>query len=544
MPVYRIERDGKTIEVPDFSTLRAWAEGGRIRAEDKVWSQGWKEPVRAYDVSGLREIFKTRSAAPNATSYASGPVYIVFDGREQVSAPNFSSLQQLTATGRVRADDLVWTEGWEAWARAYDVSGLRDIFKKRNEQPAATMRKPIPPLPSVSTSAASSSSPQAPRQRAHRRASSQAPSHPQSQPQKPSWVAQVGETFKELNSLAKEGFEKMGFSRTGQPNARTYASTGRMYQADPDQDSAPSNHTAQSRNHRQINASAYRHTDAALWHKEPWRYRREQGPFTLADLLSPEHLQSYLSLRRHRKIEVPLRKILPNIAPSSLFQALVPDARILRGQDDRLVAGLLAQMSAALVLPAPVDIYVSAKNAWEMSLLGNRQQSAILVGEGWLEELSEVGVAGLFAQLLSQSYLQDAPLRTLAWLLWKPEDFSRIGVHSIPAVDSAFLLDCLMEADHLGDLISLMLLGHEDAVIDALEEMVEVSEAPRALERSKAVQSIQAYFDTPAPALAERVPALERFAKSHRFQNLTRGIAAFPSVRSAILDVQRIAGIA
>ena len=544
MPVYRIERDGKTIEVPDFSTLRAWAEGGRIRAEDKVWSQGWKEPVRAYDVSGLREIFKTRGEAPNATAYASGPEYIVFDGREQVLAPNFSSLQQLTAAGRVRADDLVWTDGWEAWARAYDVSGLRDIFKKRNELPAAITRKVFPPLPSASTSAASSSSPQTPRQRAHRRSSSQPPSSPQNQPQKSSWIAQVGETFKGLNSLAKEGFEKMGFSRTGQPNAETYASTGRMYQADPDQVSATRAYSTPPNNYRQNNPPAYRQTDAALWHKEPWRYRREQGPFTLSDLLSPEHLQSYLSLRRHRKIEIPLRKILPNIAPSGLLQSLVPDARILRGQDDRLVAGLLAQMSAALVLPVPVDIYVSAKNAWEMSLLGNREQTAILVGEGWLEELSEVGVAGLFAQLLSQSYLQDAPLRTLAWLLWKPEDFSRIGVHSIPSVDAAFLLDCLMEADHLGDLISLMLLGHEDAVIDALEEMVEVSEAPRALERSKAVQSIQAYFDTPAPALAERVPALERFAKSHRFQHLTRGIAAFPSVRSAIIDVQRIAGIA
>lgn len=537
MPVYRIERDGKTTEAPDFATLRAWVEAGRIQAEDKVWSQGWKEPVRAYDVSGLREIFKKRNEAPNAVPYAAGPAYIVFDGRTQVSASSFVSLQQLAAAGRVRADDLIWTDGWDAWTRAYDVSGLREIFKKRNEQPAATMRKSIPPLPSASTKASTSSDPQTPRQRAHRRSThsaSQTPS-PNTPPQKGSWVTQMGGAFKELNTLAKEGFEKMGFSRTGQPNAGTYMPQGRMYQADPDQ--AKASHT------RSIQRRSNRQTDAALWHKEPWRYRRERGPFTLSELLSPEHLQSYLSLRRHHKIEIPIRKILPKIAPTALFQALVPDAQLLRGRD-RLAADLLAQMSAALALPVPVDVYVSAKDAWEMSLLGNREQTVILLGEGWLEELSEVGLAGLFAQLLSQSYLQDAPLRTLAWLFWKPEDFARVGIHTIPAVDMALLLDGLMEADHIGDLISLTLLGHEDAVIDALEEMAEVSEAPRALERSEAIQSMQAYFDTPAPALADRTPALQRFAASRRFQDLTKGIHSFPSVRSAMLEVQRIAGIA
>ncbi|MCB9638623.1 MAG: DUF4339 domain-containing protein [Myxococcales bacterium] len=532
MPSYRIERDGQSFDAPDFMTLRAWVEQGRVRASDKVWSQGWKESVSAYDVSGLREIFKSKGESPK-TGDASRGQYVVDDGRGQFRLANFVDLQQQAARGRVRADDLVWSDGWEDWTLAYDVSGLREIFKKRNERPAAKPRKRMPPLPTSAPSGSSSSSGYG--------TSSQAPPRGGRSARNPrgksSWISQVGDALKDINTMAKEGFEKMGLSQKGRyvgvAHPRRRVGT---YQADPDQQSGSSARFIQRQ--QRSNSKSSTKVD---WRKEPGRYRREQGPFSLVDLLSTEHLQSYLSLRRHRGIEIPVRKLMPQMVPTTMFQALVPDARRL-GQRDPLVTDLVAQISSFLALPQDVEVYVSSEEAWEMSLVGSRRtQLALLLGEAWIEELSELALAGLLSQLLSQVYLQDVSLRTFAWLLWKPEDLPKLGIHAVPTVDMPLLLDCLMEADHLGDLVTLAILGDEGAVVDALEEITEVGDAPRELEDPKAIQSLPAYFESPTPALASRIPALQRFAVSRRFQELQRTSGQFANVRTSLPQIQRLA---
>jgi hypothetical protein len=74
--------------------------------------------------------------------------------------------------------------------------------------------------------------------------------------------------------------------------------------------------------------------------------------------------------------------------------------------------------------------------------------------------------------------------------------------------------------------------------------MVEIAEAPKSLDLREGIRSIRDYFDTPVPAITQRIAALEHFEQSKRFDQLLLHIDQAPQRQQAQRSLQELAGFA
>ncbi|HAA58968.1 MAG TPA: hypothetical protein DCE42_29710 [Myxococcales bacterium] len=65
MPTYRVQRDQQRYLANSFAELRQWVDDGRVGPDDFVWSEGWTDWVKAYNIEGLKDLFHRRNMRPS-----------------------------------------------------------------------------------------------------------------------------------------------------------------------------------------------------------------------------------------------------------------------------------------------------------------------------------------------------------------------------------------------------------------------------------------------------------------------------------------------
>lgn len=172
-----ISQSGQMECAPDLSTLRKWAEEGRLKADALVYDAMLQRWIRALEVPDLRSVYPKaaparpeKKAAPqpapvapkvetppaqpepgtprtDESSQAPTSGFWIHQKGQQHWARDGESLRRWAEGQRIERSDRIYVITSQQWIRADQVPELRDFFRESTaEQPAKPPRKARPLL--------------------------------------------------------------------------------------------------------------------------------------------------------------------------------------------------------------------------------------------------------------------------------------------------------------------------------------------------------------------------------------------------------------
>lgn len=387
------------------------------------------------------------------------PKYLIVRGEQEYSAPDFTTLRQWAEQGLVRKDDMVWSEGWEGWTSAFDVSGLRDVFQRQAMAPAKeegqfkfrTRRR---------------------RSRGDQKGSAQ-------------------ET--QAQSATREPRHKKPRRPSG---ARPQSSKDARSKGRKREDNKGSQAKSADKGRRPANAASQASAGGVL---------------SLATLFDEDHRYILLRKRRDRRLAYPTRLLMGRVSFDRMCASLAERCVLLSPKQHPFLASWVSSLTEFFGLETAPMVFLDPQPNWRMEAYGPAQRPFFVLGKALVDSSSAPALLFLLARLFGQLHLKSIDPLSAARLLGEPALFSRLQLGAPPRFQAEVFLSWLEENDEACDRIGLCVLQDPACAREALEHLADAAPTP------DTSPSLRDYFASPAPLAMQRADALEAFASSPLF---------------------------